>query len=48
MIPIHVGLISLSKDLKESKLTKTAAALQEQASIHLGPTWNIEATVEFF
>jgi hypothetical protein len=48
MIPIRVGLISLSKDLKESKLTRTAAALQEQASIHLGPTWNIEATVEFF
>ncbi|MFS0757493.1 hypothetical protein ABC383_22720 [Noviherbaspirillum sp. 1P10PC] len=44
----HIGLISETKNLSFSELSKTSAALQKQAMRDFGPIWNIYATVDAF
>lgn len=48
MLPKHVALVSLSKQLTPSELSQTAASLQKQATRDLGPIWSIDATVDYF
>lgn len=48
MLPKHVALVSLSKQLTPSELSQAAAALQKQATRDLGPIWSIDATVDYF
>lgn len=44
----HIALVSLTKQISLSELSLTAAALQKQVTIDLGPIWNIQATVSPF
>lgn len=46
---IHqVALVSQSKKIKLSELTKASAALQKQASKDISPIWGVQATVDVF
>ena len=44
----QVGLVSESKRIKPSQLTKVSAALQKQATRDLVQFWNVKATVDAF
>src|ERR1700740_728212 len=44
----QVALVSEVSDITFSDLTRTSAALQKQATRDLGPTWDVEATVDPF
>jgi hypothetical protein len=48
MLTRHVALVSKTRKIKTSELTKVAAALQKQAVRDLGPIWEIQATVDAF
>ena len=48
MLPYHVALVSLSKNITASDLAQTAAALQQQVTRDLGPLWGLSATVDSF
>jgi hypothetical protein len=48
MLTHHLALVSKTRSIKTSELTKVAAALQKQATRDLGPIWNIDATVDAF
>ena len=48
MLTHHVALVSKTRHIKTSDLTKVSAALQKQATRDLGPSWGIDATVYAF
>ncbi len=48
MLTHQIALVSKTRHIKTSDLTKVAAALQKQATRDLGPLWNIQATVDAF
>jgi len=43
-----LALVSKTRHIKTSDLSKVAAALQKQATRDLGPIWEIQATVDAF
>ncbi|QEC70049.1 hypothetical protein FRZ67_23105 [Panacibacter ginsenosidivorans] len=48
MLTHHIALVSKTRHIKTSDLSKVAAALQKQATRDLGPIWDIQATVDAF
>src|SRR5260370_41371068 len=44
----QVALVSETDNIALDDLTMVAAALQKQVTRELGPTWNIDATVDSF
>ena len=44
----HIALVSKTRKISFSDLTKVAAALQKQAVRDLGPIWGLQATVDAF
>lgn len=48
MILRSVGVVSETRDISFSELSRVSAALQKQAMRDLGPVWNIQATVDAF
>jgi hypothetical protein len=48
MLLRQIGLVSESKRVKPSQLTKVSAALQKQATRDLVQFWNVKATVDAF
>jgi hypothetical protein len=47
-LPVHVGLISQSAQVRFGDVSLVAAALQKQAVRDFGPLWRINATVDAF
>jgi len=45
---IHIGLVSLTKEVSLAQLAPVSAAIQKQISRDFGPIWNVEATVDPF
>lgn len=45
---IHIGLVSLTKEVSLAQLAPVSAAVQKQISRDFGPVWNVEATVDAF
>ena len=48
MLLRHVALVSETKRTTPSEVSRVGAALQKQASRDLGPSWNVQATVDAF
>ena len=48
MPPIHIALLSEVEDIGASALQRLAAAIQHQLSDHLGPAWDVVATIHSF
>src|SRR5690242_8447746 len=48
MLTHQIALVSKTRSIKTSELTKVAAALQKQATRDLSPIWGIQATVDAF
>jgi len=48
MLTHQIALVSKTRHIKTSDLSKVAAALQKQATRDLGPIWGIQATVDAF
>jgi hypothetical protein len=48
MLTHQIALVSKTRHIKSSELSKVAAALQKQATRDLGPIWGIQATVDDF
>lgn len=46
--PIHVAIISLSKNVPFGEVAKVSAAIQKQVTRDFGPIWAVEATVDAF
>jgi hypothetical protein len=45
---IHIGLVSLTKEISLAQLAPVSAAIQKQISRDFGPLWSVEATVDAF
>ena len=48
MLPIHVALVSESRNIDPTDVPPVAAALQKQATRDFGPIWRVHATVDAF
>ena len=44
----HIALVNQSENISDSEFSTVAAALQKQATVDIGPIWNISATVDAF
>ena len=44
----HVGIVSLTKDVSASDLSRISAAIQKQVTRDFGPLWEVDATVDSF
>lgn len=48
MLPIHIALVSETKNVSTREVNRVAAALQRQVIRDFGPIWDIRATVSAF
>jgi hypothetical protein len=48
MLPIHVGLVTLSRRVRAADLSAAAAAMQVQVTRDFAPLWNVTAPVSAF
>jgi hypothetical protein len=47
-LPIHIAILSLTKDVSTRSLLQVTAALQKQVTRDFGPMWAVSATVDAF
>lgn len=48
MLPIHLGLVSLTSQVSFGELSKVSAAIQKQLVRDFTPIWNIDVTIDAF
>ena len=48
MIPIHIALSRMTRNVTDPELAEVAAALQKQVARDFGPIWGVTATVDAF